>query len=251
LLRGSCPASPSARLPLRLLRLYGRSLYGALLLMVFGGLAVPAAGRQLLPDRRAGAPGRAHELDETLQRNADILALGMQESLWNMNADAARSLVESLMRDPAVLHVQVRAQAEDDFIDRRAAAAPERPRVPRRAHRGRARPADRPRAGRDGRQPQPAVELRAKQWRYAGVLAVQLAVSLLLIVLLLKRRLLAPLRSLTGFSDRLARGDFDTPLVLSSHDELGRLGARWTACASRSANCSPTSAGARSASAPS
>jgi PAS domain-containing protein len=64
-------------------------------------------------------------------------------------------------------------------------------------------------------------ELRAKQWRYAGVLAVQLAVSLLLIVLLLKRRLLAPLRSLTGFSDRLSRGDFDTPLVLSSHDELG------------------------------
>jgi PAS domain S-box-containing protein len=69
-------------------------------------------------------------------------------------------------------------------------------------------------------------ELRAKQWRYAGVLAVQLAVSLLLIVLLLKRRLLAPLRSLTGFSDRLSRGDFDTPLVLSSHDELGRLGTQ-------------------------
>jgi nicotinamide riboside transporter PnuC len=39
-------------------------------------------------------------------------------------------------------------------------------------------------------------ELRAKQWRYVFVLAVQLMVSLLLIVLfLLKRRLMAPLRS--------------------------------------------------------
>jgi diguanylate cyclase (GGDEF)-like protein/PAS domain S-box-containing protein len=69
-------------------------------------------------------------------------------------------------------------------------------------------------------------ELRAKQWRYTGVLAIQLVLSLLLIVVLLKRRLLAPLRSLTGFSDRLSRGDFDTPIALAAHDELGRLGAQ-------------------------
>jgi hypothetical protein len=97
-------------LPLRLPRLYGRSLYGALLLMVFGGLAVPAlVGSYFLVGVQERQAARA-ELNETLQRNADILALGMQESLWNMNADAARSLVDSVMRDPAVLHVQVRAQ---------------------------------------------------------------------------------------------------------------------------------------------
>jgi diguanylate cyclase (GGDEF)-like protein/PAS domain S-box-containing protein len=210
---------------LRLLRLYGRSLYGALLLMVFGGLAVPAlVGSYLLVGVQERQAARAN-LDATLQRNADILALGMQESLWNMNADAARSLVESVMRDPAVLHVQVRAQADDDFIDRRAAGSPE---------------------GRIFRDERTVVahgqaighvlvemddshsqqELRAKQWRYAAVLAIQLAVSLLLIVVLLKRRLLAPLGSLTGFSDRLSRGDFDTPLALAAHDELGRLGAQ-------------------------
>jgi diguanylate cyclase (GGDEF)-like protein/PAS domain S-box-containing protein len=212
-------------LPLRLLRLYGRSLYGALLLMVFGGLAVPAVvGSYFLVGVQERQAARAN-LDEILQRNADILALGMQESLWNMNADAARSLVESVMRDPAVLHVQVRAQADDDFLDRRADAAPE-------GHVFRAertvvahgQPIGHVLVEMDDSRSQH--ELRAKQWRYAGVLAVQLAVSLLLIVLVLKRRLLAPLRSLTGFSDTLSRGDFDTPLVLASRDELGLLGAQ-------------------------
>jgi diguanylate cyclase (GGDEF)-like protein/PAS domain S-box-containing protein len=212
-------------LPLRLLRLYGRSLYGALLLMVFGGLVVPAVvGSYFLVGVQERQAARAN-LDETLLRNADILALGMQESLWNMNADAARSLVESVMRDPAVLHVQVRAQADDDFLDRRADAAPE-------GHVFRAertvvahgQPIGHVLVEMDDSRSQH--DLRAKQWRYAGVLAVQLAVSLLLIVLVLKRRLLAPLRSLTGFSDTLSRGDFDTPLVLASRDELGLLGAQ-------------------------
>ncbi|MGO4478085.1 EAL domain-containing protein [Massilia sp. 2TAF26] len=212
-------------LPLRPLHLYGRSLYGALLLMVLGGLVVPAlVGSYFLVVVQERQAARTM-LDETLQRNADILALGMQESLWNMNADAAGSLVESVMRDPAVLHVQVRAQADEDFIDQRAPAAAEGQvfRTERTVivH---GQPIGHVLVEMDDSRSQH--DLRLKQWRYAGVLAVQLAVSLLLIVMLLKRRLLAPLRSLTGFSDRLARGDFDTPLVPASRDELGRLGAQ-------------------------
>jgi diguanylate cyclase (GGDEF)-like protein/PAS domain S-box-containing protein len=212
-------------LSLRLPRLYGQSLYGTLLLMVFAGLAVPALlGSYFLVGVQERHAARAN-LDETLQRNADILALGMQESLWNMNAEAARSLVESVMRDPAVLHVQVRAQGDEDFLDRRADGAPE----------GRVFRAERTVMLRGQPIGQVLVEmddsrsqhdLRAKQWRYAGVLALQLVLSLLLIVVLLKRRLLAPLRSLTGFSDRLSRGDFDTPITLAAHDEMGRLGAQ-------------------------
>jgi diguanylate cyclase (GGDEF)-like protein/PAS domain S-box-containing protein len=212
-------------LSLRLPRLYGRSLYGALLLMVFGGLAVPAlVGSYFLVGVQERQAARAN-LDETLQRNADILALGMQESLWNMNADAARSLVESVMRDPAVLHVQVRAQGDEDFLDRHADGAPEG-RVFRaeRTVMLRGQPIGQVLVEMDDSRSQH--ELRAKQWRYTGVLAIQLALSLLLIVVLLKRRLLAPLRSLTGFSDRLSRGDFDTPIALAAHDELGRLGAQ-------------------------
>jgi hypothetical protein len=51
-----------------------------------------------------------------MQRNADILALGMQESLWNMNAESAHSLVESVMRDRSVLQVQVVGQADTQFM---------------------------------------------------------------------------------------------------------------------------------------
>ena len=211
------------QLPVRLGQLYGRSLYGALLLMALGGLAVPAAlgGYLLLGVQEQQAARRG--LQEDLQRNTDILALGMQEPLWNMNADAARSLVDSLMRDPAVVHVRVRAQDDTDVVDRHAAVGPagrllrsEREVVVRGQAVGRVL------VEMDDSHSQQ--ELRAKQWRYAMVLAGQMAVSLLLFVLLLQRRLVAPLGTLMRFSDDLARGRFDTPLALASHDELGRLG---------------------------
>ena len=119
-------SSPAARTPSRLRSLYGRSLYGALLLVVFAGLLASAVV-------------------------GSYLLVGLQE---------------------------------------RAGGSPN----------------------------------DALQGNHAMVLALQLAVSLLLIALLLRRRLLSPLRKLMRFSDRLARGDFDTPLALSAQDELGRLG---------------------------
>jgi diguanylate cyclase (GGDEF)-like protein/PAS domain S-box-containing protein len=210
-------------LPSRLARLYGRSLYGALLLMLFFGLAMPAlvGGWLLIGVAEQGLARRA--LDDTLQRDAEILALGMQEPLWNMNPDAARSLVDSLMRDPAVLRVAVRGHQGEEVFDQRAPGGAT----------GQVLRAERDVIVRgqaighvllemdDSRSQH---ELRVKQWRYAMVLAVQLAVSLLLIALLFKHRLVAPLRSLMSFSDRLSRGKFDAPLVLSAQDELGRLG---------------------------
>jgi diguanylate cyclase (GGDEF)-like protein/PAS domain S-box-containing protein len=211
------------RLGKRLARLYGRSIYGALLLVVCGGLAIPAlVGSYVLvgvQERHAAATA----LNEALQRNADILALGMQESLWNMNTEAARSLVDSVMRDPAVVRVEVRSQSDTGFIDQRGPAQPE----------GTVLRTEREIVVRGERIGRVAVEmddhrsqqeLRAKQSNYVIVLVGQLGVSLLLIVLFLKQRLLSPLRVLMSFSDRLSRGEFDTPLALSARDELGRLG---------------------------
>jgi hypothetical protein len=55
--------------------------------VVFGGLVIPAmVGSYLLIGVQEQQSART-ALNESLQRNADILALGMQESLWNMNAD--------------------------------------------------------------------------------------------------------------------------------------------------------------------
>ncbi|QOY96151.1 EAL domain-containing protein [Massilia sp. UMI-21] len=209
----------------RLRKLYGRSIHGALLLAVFIGLAVPAVvGSYFLVavQERESAAGT---MNDALQRNADLLALALRESLWDMNLEAASALVDSFVRDPAVVHVAVRDLSQNEFISR---------------HAGVVEGARLYRAERDIVVRGQAIghvliemddhlsqqELRRKQRNYAVVLAVQLAVSLLLIALLIRRRLLRPLRTLTGFSDRLARGDFDTPLALPADDELGRLGGQ-------------------------
>ncbi len=211
----------------RLGELYGLSLsiYGAVLLVVFGGLVIPAiVGSYLLVGVHERESARM-TLNESLQRNADILALGMQESLWNMNAESAHSLVESVMRDRSVLQVQVMGQSDTQFMHMEA---PQRPI-------GNVYRAEREvlvrgeRIGHivvemdDARSQQ---ELREKQISYVFVLAAQLAISMALIVLFLNRRLLKPLRKLMRFSDRLSHGDFETHLDSGSNDELGRLAAQ-------------------------
>ncbi|HEX8477000.1 MAG TPA: EAL domain-containing protein [Telluria sp.] len=211
--------------------LYGHSLFGALLLVIVGGLVMPAvAGSYFLiavQERQAAA----RRLDEAVRRNADILAFGMQESLWNMNVEGARALVDSVMRDPAVRRVRVLGPANTAFIDVRAGAASS-------AGAGAGAGASLSHAERDiefngewiGRiaidmdNARVQRDLAARRASHLAVLAIQLAVSLLLIVLFLKIRLQLPLRRLEAFSDALARGQFDAPLALSLDDELGRLG---------------------------
>ena len=202
--------------------LYGSSIYGALLLVVLGGLVIPALiGSYLLVGVHERQSART-SLNEALQRNADILALGMQESLWNMNAESAQSLVESVMRDRAVLLVQVVGQADTEFM---RLQAPQRPV-------GNVYRAERDIAVRGERIGHVVVEmddarsqqeLREKQIAYVFVLGAQLAISMALIVLFMNRRLLRPLRRLMRFSDRLSHGDFDTRLEAGGNDELGRL----------------------------
>ncbi len=219
-------ASTTNRHPLniraRLGALFGLSIYGALLAVVFGGLVLPAIIGSYLLIGVHEQKAATLSLNEALQRNVDILALGMQESLWNMNTESAHSLVDSVMRDQSVLQIRVLGQSDAPFM---MAHSPNRPI-------GKIYRAERDilvrgeRIGRiqvemdDARSQQ---ELRIKQINYVFVLAAQLTVSLLLIVLFLNRRLLTPLRKLMGFSDRLSHGDFETRLDLEGKDELGRL----------------------------
>lgn len=219
----SNPASTPPTILSRLGSLYGRSLYRALLLVVFVGLAGPAAvGSYLLIGVQERAAVAA-ALDESLNRNAEILALGVQEPLWNLDPETARPLLDAMLRDPAVVMVEVHGPEGEVALRVRSPARPlgrvlgaERPVVVRGETIGTVR------IEMDDYRSQH--ELRRKQRSYALVVVGQVAVSLLLIALLLRRRLLSPLRRLMRFSDRLARADFDTPLALSASDELGRLG---------------------------
>lgn len=203
--------------------LYGRSIFAALLAVVFGGLVIPAIiGSYLLVGVREERAAQT-SLNDSLQRYADILALGMQESLWIMNPETARALVESVMRDQAVLHVLVTDQSNAPFID-----VPSNKRVV-----GKRYQAQRNIIVRGERIGQVLIEmddaksnqeLREKQWSYVFVLAAQLLISLFSIILFLNTRLVRPLRRLMTFSDRLSHGDFELQLDLPDKDELGRLG---------------------------
>jgi diguanylate cyclase (GGDEF)-like protein/PAS domain S-box-containing protein len=216
-------AAPS--LGARLGKLYGLSIYGAMLLVVVGGLVLPAiVASYLLIGVQEQKSARA-ALDEALARNTDILALGMQESLWNMNAESAKSLGDSLMRDPSVLRVTVTGQNDTPFMDLRSS----------RTASGTLLSSSREVQVRGERIGQVTVQmddarslqdLRGKQSNYALMIVSQIGTSLLLIVLFLNKRLLRPLRQLMQFSDRLSRGDFETPLAMKSVDELGRLGSQ-------------------------
>ena len=212
----------------RVSRFHVKSVYAAMLMVVAGGLVVPALVASYFLLVVQERQNMVTELNETLQRNAEILALGMQESLWNMNTEAARPLVDSVMRDPSVVRIQVRGLSDNGFIDVRA---PERARgnvlrAERRIMMENERIGDVTIEMDDLRSQR---ELRNKQRSYALVLAVQVTVSLLLILAFLRKRLHAPLRTLAGFSDRLSRGDFDTPLLLDVPGELGRLGTQMEA----------------------
>ncbi|WP_332878764.1 EAL domain-containing protein [Massilia sp. S19_KUP03_FR1] len=214
----------------RLSSLYGQSMFGALLLVVVAGLLVPAmVGSYVLVMQERQSAARL--LGEALQRNAEVLAFGMQESLWNMNIDGARALVDSVMRDPAVQRVRVLDSSNTAIIDVRAAPLPPAAAAARAtarlSHAERDIVFRREWVGRiaiDMDDARIRHDLQVRQSTYLVVLAIQLGVSLLLIVLFLKLRLQTPLRQLEAFSEALARGQFDAPLLLERGDELGRLG---------------------------
>ncbi|MBC7453588.1 MAG: EAL domain-containing protein [Massilia sp.] len=198
-------------------------MYGAQLLVVLGALALPAmlGSYVLIGVQQQQAAHSA--LDDALNRNADILALGMQAPLSQRNLASARSLGEAVMGDASVLRIRVSGQSGGEWFTLGS------PRV----RRGVVTRAERDvlvRGQRIGHiqvdmdDAHSVQELRAQQSVFGLVLAGQLAMSLLLIIVFLKRRLLGPLRTLMGFSDRLSQGDFDTPLALPGQDELGRLG---------------------------
>ena len=204
---------------------FGHSIYKSLVLVVLVGLVFPALiGSYFLIGIKEEHAART-ALKDSLQRYADILALGMQDPLWIMNPETAQPLIQSVMKDSAVLQVRVLDQGGVQFLH---FAANQR-------HIGNVLSAERNIAvhgqviGKlliemDDAKSQ--VDLREKQMSAAFVLTGQLLISLMLIIMFLHSRLIQPLRKLMGFSDLLSQGNFEIKLEMSQQDELGRLGAQ-------------------------
>ena len=128
----------------------------------------------------------------------------MQEPLWNLNDEGGRPLFESLLGDPRIVSISVRDENGIDFLSR---AYPER-RTGRQVILDRDVTNDDKVIGHVSLEmdtgmldSQTRIDRRILAWTVTG----QLLLSLILIVILLQRRLLAPIKRLMDESERLAR----------------------------------------------
>ena len=186
------------------------------------GVLLPALllGGLLVRDRYETVYGE--RVAQPLNQFAEILSSGLELPLWNVDPEAGRQIVDSVLSNPDVVHILVEDASLGRFVD---VEAPER-----RAGKSVVAKREIRREGKvlgyltvelaTGR-----IEglLTSEAVKLGVTLLVQLSVSFILILLLLESRLMQPLRELRDASRRLAAGELDEPVVGSRKDELGEL----------------------------
>ncbi|MBI1772930.1 MAG: hypothetical protein HYR68_11405 [Burkholderiales bacterium] len=197
-------------------------LRASIVLAVIVGLLIPVSVISLLTlDKRANE--LAQRLTSDHQRLTEILALGMQEPLWNLSSDVGRPLFNSLLSDDRVAAIIVRDAKFGIFLKREY---PER----RRGHQYKI---DREiqyngkiigYVATEMDSGQLDAEIARDRTTFVVTVAGQLFLSLVLIVALLQVRLLVPIRRLTRESECLSKRDLATPFIWTRNDELGSLG---------------------------
>lgn len=164
------------------------------------------------------------ELNDDLQRRADILALGMQESIWNLSPSSATPLLDSIMRDKRIVRIVVTEASLGTFL---SAEHPER-------RLGRLRTVSR-QVSKQGHvvgavtlEMDDGIDtsyLNSLYRQYFIVIATMTAFSLLFTLLLLRKRVQHPLKELEAQSRKLANRELGTAFQSpQSNDELGALG---------------------------
>lgn len=163
---------------------------------------------------------------ELLEQNADVLANGMRESLWNINQESGNALVEAMMsRNEDIVRIEVRDNALGMFV---SGEHPER-RI------GFTATTEKPVIYRNSTIGSVKIEVGSTRLRknmirglmesMAAVLA-QAILSIVLILILLDRRLVRPLQRLGVGAERLANRQLDVPFTWASLDEIGMLSRR-------------------------
>jgi PAS domain S-box-containing protein len=198
----------------------------ALVMVVVLGLILPAMlinGYSWFKRYDEDVKKQTHEL---LTLNADILANGMQEPLWNINQESGGALLDAMMaRNEDIIRIKVRDNALGVFVsgehpERRIGftAAIERPVIYRGSTIG-------------------SIELEVGSTRLRKImidamvsqmaaLSAQVIVSIALILVLLEKRLVSPLQRLSKGAERLASRELDIPFTWTNLDEIGLLGRR-------------------------
>ncbi|MCD4500656.1 bifunctional diguanylate cyclase/phosphodiesterase [Chromobacterium vaccinii] len=200
----------------------GLNLRDVFLIAVILGLLIPASIISYL-SFNIQKDNLTTQLETDQRRLLDIVALGMQEPLWNLSRQAGNPLIASVMEDPRVISIRVTdTQSNQVFLsavrsERRIGSVSyvEKPVI----YRGEA-------IGQvtmEFDNENLAIALSNQVKNILMILAAQLVLSIMLIMSILHSRFLSPMRL-------LAELKLDSPFEWSRRDELGRLGTHleWT-----------------------
>ncbi|HYD82174.1 MAG TPA: PAS domain S-box protein [Paucimonas sp.] len=198
----------------------------ALVMVVVLGLILPALlinGYSWFKRYDEDVKKQTHDL---LTLNADILANGMQEPLWNINQESGGALLDAMMaRNEDIIRIKVRDNALGVFV---SGEHPER-RV------GYTESIERPVIYRGSTIGSIELEVGSTRLRkimidamiaQMAALTAQVIVSIALILVLLEKRLVSPLQRLSKGAERLASRELDIPFTWTNLDEIGLLGRR-------------------------
>lgn len=202
------------------------TLRRAIVLTVVLGLIVPTLSISGYTWLKRYSHDIRQQTEELLHQNADILASGMREPLWNVNHESANALLEAMLsRSTDLIRIEVRDNALGIFVsgehpERRAGftAVTEKPVVYRGSTIGSVK-----------------VEVSSARLRQvmmadltASMLSMlaQVVLSIVLILVLLERRLVRPLERLGAGAKRLALRELDAPFTWQQLDEIGMLSRR-------------------------
>jgi signal transduction histidine kinase/DNA-binding response OmpR family regulator len=198
-------------------------LRSSIVLVVIVGLLIPASFTSVLTlERRKQAQTEVLRSDR--ERMTNVLALGMQQPLWDLDPASGLPLFEAVLDDPRIVSLSVRDSKQHEFLfrqypNRRAGlqSVQERPVVHQGQRIGTVR------LEMDDGQMESAVA--GDRRVLMGTVLAQLLLSLILIVALLRQRMLVPIRRLMRESASLARRELEHRFVWTQADELGTLGA--------------------------
>src|ERR1700758_1769369 len=92
-------------------------LRSSIVLVVIVGLLIPASFTSVLTlERRKQA--QAEVLRSDRERMTNVLALGMQQPLWDLDPQAGLPLFEAILNDPRIVALSVRDSRQHEFLSR-------------------------------------------------------------------------------------------------------------------------------------
>ena len=198
------------------------SLRQTLMVGVAAGILLPAlffAGFQVTSKLRTE---RALRVEAPLNQYADVLSRGMAVAVWNLDRGVAIELVEAVMRNPDVVNVSVTDEFGETFVQRGEATDDS----------ARFLSEKRDITYNGARVGSLSVvmssqrierEARSELLRFAGALALQVALAFAFIWPLFNSRIVLPILRLREGASRLARGELNESMASEKKDEMGQL----------------------------